>query len=66
MHCSYILIIIYTAIALWRFSRVYQKFHLTVASIVAIALGAGAAFGLVAAAGMNFNFTVQVWNTLIL
>lgn len=46
--------------------RVYNKFHLAIFALLAICLGAGAAFGLVSACGVKWNLTIQVTPFLLL
>ncbi|KAF5838332.1 patched family-domain-containing protein [Dunaliella salina] len=63
---GYVLIIVWCAVSLNRNSWVYQKFHLAFWAVIAIILGAGAAFGLVSACGVKFNLTIQVSPFLLL
>jgi len=63
---GYILIIVWCAVSLNRNSWVYQKSHLAFWAVIAIVLGAGAAFGLVSACGVKFNLTIQVSPFLLL
>ncbi|GIL56519.1 hypothetical protein Vafri_11858 [Volvox africanus] len=57
---GYILIIIYTIIALWRNSWAYQKAHVALASFLAIGMGIGMDLGMLSGFGLKFNFVCQV------
>lgn len=63
---GYLLILAWTAFAMWRNSSAYQKAHLALASYAAIILAGGAAFGFVASWGISFNLVTQVLPFLLI
>ncbi|GIL93418.1 hypothetical protein Vretimale_6063 [Volvox reticuliferus] len=57
---GYILLIIYTIMALWRNSWAYQKAHVAFGSFLAIGMGIAMDFGMLSGFGLKFNFVCQV------